>query len=195
MTSEANATTSYETKNPCLNVEGISVKIEDLFRAPEKDGAVVSVRVHRSVKEALARLAAKEGLHGVSELVRYLIAGFLMGKYKLEKPSPKVIAPPIYLNVNVQIHRGAEKERSPQDLELMNVKSEIEEVMREARDFLDKVKRKEVRTSGNDYARKLRAKVFRALIKAVKYALDEETQELKTLFSELNKIIIGSSED
>ncbi|WP_243671264.1 ribbon-helix-helix protein, CopG family [Vulcanisaeta sp. JCM 16161] len=69
-------------------IDDIPVKYEDLFRAPEKDGAVVSVRVHRSVKELLTKLAEKEGLDGVSELLRYLVAGYIMGKYKLIKPEP-----------------------------------------------------------------------------------------------------------
>ncbi len=194
MSTDLNAT-NCELRENYLEIEGIKVRLEDLFRAPEKDGAVVSVRVHRSVKEALAKLAAKEGLHGVSELVRYLIAGFLMGKYKIEKPSPKVLAPPIYLNVSVQVHRGSDRGKSQHELEIMQVKSEIEEVVREAKDFIEKVRRREVKTVGNDYARKLRAKVFRALIKAVKYQLEDETQELKMLFTELNNIILGSSED
>lgn len=187
--------TNCELREQYLEVEGIKIKLEDLFRAPEKDGAVVSVRVHRSVKEALMKLAAKEGLHGVSELVRYLIAGFLMGKYKIEKPSPKVLAPPIYLNVSVQVQRGGERARSPYELEIMQIRSEIHEVIREAREFLDKVRRREVRVTGNEYVRKLRAKVFKALLKAVKYGLDDEKEELKSLFTELTNIILSEREE
>ncbi|WP_054856856.1 ribbon-helix-helix protein, CopG family [Vulcanisaeta sp. JCM 16159] len=82
-------------------IDDVPVRYEDLFRAPEKDGAVVSVRVHKSVKELLTKLAEKEGLDGVSELLRYLVAGYIMGKYKLIKPEPKVITQPIFLNVNI----------------------------------------------------------------------------------------------
>ncbi len=173
-----------------INVEGMNLKLEDLFKAPEKDGTVISVRVHKSVKEALVKLAEKEGLHGVSELVRYIIAGFLMGKYNIVKPSPKVLAPPIYLNVNVvKMSKQVDDNGHDEDLELLEVKSEIEDTIREAEEFIRNVKVRAVRIQGNEYARKLRTKIFRALVKAVKHNLKDHVPRLKELFEELNNLL------
>jgi hypothetical protein len=83
-------------------VREFDLTYNDLFRAPDKEGAIVSVRVHKKVKAVLEDLAKREGLDGVSELVRYLIAGYLLGKYNLERPREKVLVEPIVLTVNVQ---------------------------------------------------------------------------------------------
>ncbi|NPA99871.1 MAG: CopG family transcriptional regulator [Crenarchaeota archaeon] len=177
-----------------IDVDGMKLKFEDLFKAPEKDGTVISVRVHRSVKEALMRLAEKEGLHGVSELVRYIIAGFLMGKYKIVKPDPKVLAPPIYLNINV-VKTTRQASEDPEETELaleaLEAKAEIEEVIKEAEDFISKAKMRAVKLQGNEYARKLRTKIFKAMVKAVRYNFRDRMEKLKQLFEELNNLLIS----
>ncbi|OYT26448.1 MAG: CopG family transcriptional regulator [Thermoprotei archaeon ex4572_64] len=167
-------------------VDGVSLRYEDLFRAPERDGAVVSVRVHRSVKEVLMRLAEKEGLSGVSELIRYLIAGFLMGKYNLVKPEPKTLAPPVYLNININ-RTGSERFRERDELRLA-VKFEIDEVINEIFEFLENARKGSVKIVGNDYARKLRDKALKAMIKALRYGLEEEYEKLKLLQSGLSRL-------
>ncbi|NPA24177.1 MAG: CopG family transcriptional regulator [Crenarchaeota archaeon] len=178
-----------------IDVEGMKLKFEDLFKAPEKDGTVISVRVHRSVKEALLKLAEKEGLHGVSELVRYIIAGFLMGKYKIVKPDPKVLAPPIYLNINVvkatRSSDGDSEDGVEDALEALEAKAEIEEVIKEAEDFIMKAKMRAVKLQGNEYARKLRTRIFKALVKAVRYNFRDRTEKLKQLFEELNNLLVN----
>jgi len=177
-----------------IDVDGMKLRFEDLFKAPEKDGTVISVRVHRSVKEALMRLAEKEGLHGVSELVRYIIAGFLMGKYKIVKPDPKVLAPPIYLNINV-VKTTRPPNENPEEAELaleaLEAKAEIEEVIKEAEDFITKAKLKAVKLQGNEYARKLRTKIFKAMVKAVRYNFRDRIEKLKQLFEELNNLLVN----
>jgi len=181
-----------EISHQVINVEGMKLKLEDLFKAPEKDGTVISVRVHRSVKEVLMKLAEKEGLHGVSELVRYIIAGFLMGRYNIVKPDPKVLAPPIYLNVNVvktSSRQSQDREDGHDDITILEVKSEIEDIIREVEDFINKARIRAIRLQGNEYVKKLRTKVFRALVKAVKYNLRDVVPRLKELFEELNNLL------
>ncbi len=177
-----------------IDVEGMKLRFEDLFKAPEKDGTVISVRVHRSVKEALMKLAEKEGLHGVSELVRYIIAGFLMGKYKIVKPDPKILAPPIYLNISVvktTKSGNGEPEATEDALEALEAKAEIEEVIKEAEDFIMKAKLRAVKLQGNEYARKLRTRIFKAMVKAVRYNFRDRIEKLKQLFEELNNLLIN----
>lgn len=125
-------------------IDDVPVRYEDLFRAPEKDGAVVSVRVHKSVKELLTKLAEKEGLDGVSELLRYLVAGYIMGKYKLIKPEPKVITQPIFLNVN--INKKAIEEHT--DMTQIGLKMEIDELIKESMDVINKVKKGVINQGG-----------------------------------------------
>ncbi len=177
--------------NDVVEIEGVKIKIEDLFKAPEKDGAVVSVRVHRSVKEALMRLAEKEGLHGVSELIRYLIAGFLMGKYGIVKPDPKILAPPIYLNVQVNVNKRSETRTQEyvDDMKVLELKREIEETLRETYDLIDKIRLKLVKVQGNDYIRKLKHRLFKLLTKAVRYNLENEIMAIRNAFVELNKVV------
>ncbi len=170
--------------NDALLFDGIEVKYEDLFRAPDKEGAVISVRVHRRVKEALQRLAKKEGLDGVSELVRYLIAGYLLGRYQLVKPEPRVITQPIYLNVNVV--KGGGRQVKTGEVE---VRLQIRDLIGECLDVLDKVKKGLINPKGNEYLRKLRGKVAKFMIKALKYDLKEEYEELKGIFVTLNSIL------
>lgn len=173
-----------------IQVEGITIKYEDLFRAPEKDGAVVSVRVHRSVKEALAKLAEREGLNGISELIRYLIAGFLIGKYQIIKPEPKVLAPPIYLNVNVS---KVSKEIVNSKFEIkFAIKSEIEDVINEVMEFINNVKKGIVKLHGNDYVRKLKEKLIKCMIKALKHGLDDEYERVKSTYELLTNYLMNN---
>ncbi len=158
-------------------LDDIPIKYEDLFRAPEKDGAVVSVRVHKSVKELLTKLAEKEGLDGVSELLRYLVAGYIMGKYKLIKPEPKVITQPIFLNVNV--NKKTTEEHI--DMTQVGLKMEIEELVKEAMDVISKVKKGLINPRGNEYIRRLRNKAVKYMIKALKYGMEDEYEKLKTI--------------
>ncbi|GAB6946885.1 ribbon-helix-helix protein, CopG family [Vulcanisaeta sp. JCM 16161] len=158
-------------------IDDIPVKYEDLFRAPEKDGAVVSVRVHRSVKELLTKLAEKEGLDGVSELLRYLVAGYIMGKYKLIKPEPRVITQPIFLNVN--INKKAIEERT--DMAQLGLRMEIDELIKESMDVINKVKKGVINPRGNEYIRRLRNKAVKYMVKALKYGMEEEYEKLKTI--------------
>ncbi|WP_054853256.1 CopG family transcriptional regulator [Vulcanisaeta distributa] len=159
-------------------IDDVPVRYEDLFRAPEKDGAVVSVRVHKSVKELLTKLAEKEGgLDGVSELLRYLVAGYIMGKYKLIKPEPKVITQPIFLNVN--INKKAIEEHT--DMAQIGLKMEIDELIKESMDVISKVKKGVINPRGNEYIRRLRNKAVKYMVKALKYGMEEEYEKLKTI--------------
>ncbi|MGC9153463.1 MAG: ribbon-helix-helix protein, CopG family [Vulcanisaeta sp.] len=158
-------------------LDDIPIKYEDLFRAPEKDGAVVSVRVHKSVKELLTKLAEKEGLDGVSELLRYLVAGYIMGKYKLIKPEPRVITQPIFLNVNV--NKKTTEEHI--DMTQVGLKMEIEELVKEAMDTISKVKKGLINPRGNEYIRRLRNKAVKYMVKALKYGMEDEYEKLKTI--------------
>ncbi|MFB6469993.1 MAG: CopG family transcriptional regulator [Vulcanisaeta sp. AZ3] len=166
-------------------IDDIPIKYEDLFRAPEKDGAVVSVRVHRSVKELLTKLADKEGLDGVSELLRYLVAGYIMGKYKLIRPEPKVLAQPIFLNVN--INKKAIEEHV--DLSQVGLKMEIDELIKESMDIISKVKKGIVNPRGNEYIRRLRNKAVKYMIRALKYGLEDEYEKLKAIQITLTSMI------
>ncbi|WP_252901388.1 ribbon-helix-helix protein, CopG family [Vulcanisaeta sp. JCM 14467] len=143
-------------------IDDVPIRYEDLFRAPEKDGAVVSVRVHKSVKELLTKLAEKEGLDGVSELLRYLVAGYIMGKYKLIKPEPHVITQPIFLNVN--INKKAIEEHT--DMAQIGLKMEIDELIKESMDVISKVKKGVINPRGNEYIRRLRNKAVKYMVKA-----------------------------
>ena len=158
-------------------IDDIPVKYEDLFRAPEKDGAVVSVRVHKSVKELLTKLAEKEGLDGVSELLRYLVAGYIMGKYKLIKPEPRVITQPIFLNVNIS--KKTIEEHT--DMAQIGLKMEIDEIIKESMDVINKVKKGVINPKGNEYIRRLRNKAVKYMIKALRYGMEDEYEKLKTI--------------
>ena len=158
-------------------IDDVPIRYEDLFRAPEKDGAVVSVRVHKSVKELLTKLAEKEGLDGVSELLRYLVAGYIMGKYKLIKPEPRVITQPIFLNVN--INKKAIEEHT--DMAQIGLKMEIDELIKESMDVISKVKKGVINPKGNEYIRRLRNKAVKYMVKALKYGMEEEYEKLKTI--------------
>ena len=118
------------------NVKEFDLTYADLFRAPDREGAIVSVRVHRKVKAVLEELAKREGLDGVSELVRYLIAGYLLGKYGIERPREKVLVEPIVLTVNVNKRGEAVEDAVEAELAL----EEIGNVIRDVEDYLRKVK-------------------------------------------------------
>ncbi|WP_069806839.1 CopG family transcriptional regulator [Vulcanisaeta thermophila] len=166
-------------------IDDMAIRYEDLFRAPEKDGAVVSVRVHKSVKELLVRLAQREGLDGVSELLRYLVAGYIMGKYKLVHPEPRVLAQPIFLNVNVNKTQGKDSIEPEQVM----VKVEIDELIKESIQAIEKVKAGIINPRGNEYLRKLRNKVVRYMVKALKYRMEDEYEKLKTIQTTLTTIL------
>jgi hypothetical protein len=166
-------------------IDDIPVKYEDLFRAPEKDGAVVSVRVHKSVKELLTKLAEKEGLDGVSELLRYLVAGYIMGKYKLIKPEPRVIPQPIFLNVNISKKTIEEHTDTAQ----IGLKMEIDEMIKESMDVINKVKKGVINPKGNEYIRRLRNKTVKYMVKALKYGMEDEYEKLKTIQMTLTTLL------
>lgn len=154
---------------------------KNLFRAPDKDGSIVSVRVHRHVKEILAEMARREGLEGVSELVRYLIAGYILGHYRVAKPEPKALVHPIYLTISVE--RGKRTPISEEKAE------EVGMVLREATRFLANVRRGEVIVRGNDYARRLYKKVSRAVKIARELGLEDQYMELLKVKAQLANIV------
>ena len=152
-----------------------------LFAAPDRDGSIVSVRVHKQVKEMLTEIAEKEGLNGVSELVRYIIAGFLIGKYEPARPDPKVLHAPIFLNINVN-----KKEETTRG-EALVISMEAEETTREAEEFLAKVKRGTVQLRGNEYAKKLRDRIAKLMARSLRYGLEDEYAKLRTVFNALQE--------
>lgn len=153
----------------------------DLFRAPDKEGAIVSVRVHRKVKAVLEELAKSEGLDGVSELVRYLIAGYLLGKYNIERPKEKVLVEPIVLTVNVQ--RGGGQTVDDVDYELAAEK--VTAVIRDVEDYIRKIKAGLV-PRNPEIAMRLGEKVARALKTAKKLGMEEEYMKLMKLKAQLS---------
>ncbi|MEZ0319318.1 MAG: ribbon-helix-helix protein, CopG family [Pyrobaculum sp.] len=163
-------------------IKELDLAYSDLFRAPDKEGAVVSVRVHRKVKAVLEELAKREGLEGVSELVRYLIAGYLLGKYNIERPREKVLVEPIVLTVNVQ-------KRAPQldEVEADLAAEEIDVVIRDVEDYVRKVKAGLV-PRNPEVAMKLGKRVAKALKAAKALGLEEEYVKLMKLKAQLSTI-------
>jgi hypothetical protein len=153
----------------------------DLFRAPDKEGAIVSVRVHKKVKAVLEDLAKREGLDGVSELVRYLIAGYLLGKYNIERPKEKVLVEPIVLNINVQKGRNATLD----DVELDLAAGEIATVIKDVEDYIKKVKAGIVQKNP-EIAIRLGKKLVKALKIAKKLGMEEEYMRLIKLKTQLS---------
>jgi hypothetical protein len=153
----------------------------DLFRAPDKEGAIVSVRVHKKVKAVLEELAKREGLDGVSELVRYLIAGYLLGKYNIERPKEKVLVEPIVLNINVQKGRNATLD----DVELDLAAEEVAAVIKDVEDYIKKVKAGIVQKNP-EIAMRLGKKLVKALKIAKKLGLEEEYMRLIKLKTQLS---------
>jgi hypothetical protein len=153
----------------------------DLFRAPDKEGAIVSVRVHKKVKAVLEELAKREGLDGVSELVRYLIAGYLLGKYNIERPKEKVLVEPIVLNINVQKGRNATLD----DVELDLAAEEVAAVIKDVEDYIKKVKAGIVQKNP-EIAMRLGKKLVKALKIAKKLGLEEEYMRLLKLKTQLS---------
>jgi hypothetical protein len=153
----------------------------DLFRAPDKEGAIVSVRVHKKVKAVLEELAKREGLDGVSELVRYLIAGYLLGKYNIERPKEKVLVEPIVLNINVQKGRDATLD----DVELDLAAEEIATVIKDVEDYIKKVKAGIVQKNP-EIAMRLGKKLVKALKTAKKLGMEEEYMRLIKLKTQLS---------
>lgn len=163
-------------------IKELDLTYSDLFRAPDKEGAVVSVRVHRKVKAVLEELAKREGLEGVSELVRYLIAGYLLGKYNIERPREKVLVEPIVLHVNVQ-------KKAPQldDVEADLAAEEIAVVIKDVEDYVRKVKAGLV-PKNPEVAMKLSKRVAKALKAARALGLEEEYVKLMKLKAQLSAI-------
>jgi len=153
----------------------------DLFRAPDKEGAIVSVRVHKKVKAVLEELAKREGLDGVSELVRYLIAGYLLGKYNIERPKEKVLVEPIVLNINVQKGRNATLD----DVELDLAAEEVAAVIKDVEDYIKKVKAGIVQKNP-EIAMRLGKKLVKALKIAKKLGMEEEYMRLIKLKTQLS---------
>ncbi|WP_333638676.1 ribbon-helix-helix protein, CopG family [Pyrobaculum aerophilum] len=163
-------------------VKEFDLTYNDLFRAPDKEGAIVSVRVHRKVKAVLEELAKREGLDGVSELVRYLIAGYLLGKYNIERPKEKVVVEPIVLTVNVQ------KGTPPIDeVEVDLVAEEVASVIRDVEDYVKKVKAGLVQKNP-EIAMKLGKKLAKALKIAKRLGMEEEYVKLMRLKAQLSVI-------
>jgi hypothetical protein len=153
----------------------------DLFRAPDKEGAIVSVRVHKKVKAVLEELAKREGLDGVSELVRYLIAGYLLGKYNIERPKEKVLVEPIVLNINVQKGINATLD----DVELDLAAEEVAAVIKDVEDYIKKVKAGIVQKNP-EIAMRLGKKLVKALKIAKRLGLEEEYMRLLKLKAQLS---------
>lgn len=161
------------------SVKEYDLTYNDLFSAPDKEGAIVSVRVHKKVKAVLEELAEREGLNGVSELVRYLIAGYLLGKYNIERPKERIIVEPIVLTVNVQKSR-----QSVDDVEAELVAEEIEAVIRDVEDYLKKVKAGMVMRNP-EIAARLGKKLIKAIKSAKKLGLVDEYTQLMKLKAQL----------
>ncbi len=162
-------------------VREFDLTYNDLFRAPDKEGAIVSVRVHRKVKSVLEELAKREGLDGVSELVRYLIAGYLLGKYNIERPRERVVVEPIVLTVNVQ------KASSVDDVEFELAVDEVASIIKDVEDYLRKVKAGVV-PRNPEIAMKLNKKLARALKTARRLGMEEEYMKLMRLKAQLSVI-------
>lgn len=159
-------------------IKEFDLKYSDLFSAPDREGAIVSVRVHKKVKAVLEELAKREGLDGVSELVRYLIAGYLLGKYNIERPKEKVLVEPIVLNINVQ------KRQVPEE-EIDIAVEEIYAVIHDVEDYLKKVKMGIIQKNP-EIAMKLSKKVAKALKGARRLGLEEEYVKLMKLKAQLS---------
>jgi hypothetical protein len=162
-------------------VREFDLTYNDLFRAPDKEGAIVSVRVHRKVKAVLEDLAKKEGLDGVSELVRYLIAGYLLGKYNLERPRERVLVEPIVLTVNVQKGGNA----AVDDVEMDLAAEEVSAIIRDVEDYVKKV-RAGVIPRNPEIAMKLGKKLAKALKTAKRLGMEEEYTRLIKLKAQLS---------
>lgn len=161
------------------SVKEYDLTYNDLFSAPDKEGAIVSVRVHKKVKAVLEELAEREGLNGVSELVRYLIAGYLLGKYNIERPKERIIVEPIVLTVNVQKGR-----QSVDDVEAELVAEEIAAVIKDVEDYLKKVKAGMVMRNP-EIAARLGKKLIKAIKSAKKLGLVDEYMQLMKLKAQL----------
>ncbi|MEM0484085.1 MAG: ribbon-helix-helix protein, CopG family [Pyrobaculum sp.] len=163
-------------------IKEFDLTYSDLFRAPDKEGAIVSVRVHKKVKAVLEELAKREGLDGVSELVRYLIAGYLLGKYNIERPRERVLVEPIVLTVNVQ------KNAQPIDeVEIDLAAEEVTAVIKDVEDYVKKVKAGVI-PKNPDIAMRLGKKLARALKIAKKLGMEEEYIKLMKLKAQLTLI-------
>jgi hypothetical protein len=155
-------------------VREFDLTYEQLFSAPDREGSIVSVRVHKKVKSLLEELAEREGLDGVSELVRYLIAGYLMGKYNIVRPERRVVVEPIVLNINVA--KGGDRD----DLDMELALQEVERVVQDAEDYLRKLTMGVV-IKNPEYI----AKLNRQLVKAAKTA---KRMGLNDVYSKILKI-------
>ncbi|MEZ0248581.1 MAG: CopG family transcriptional regulator [Thermoproteus sp.] len=160
-------------------VKEFDLTYEQLFSAPDKEGSIVSVRVHRRVKSVLEELARREGLDGVSELVRYLIAGYLMGKYNIVRPERRVVVEPIVLNINVA--KGASR---VDDLDAELAIQEVERVVQDAEDYLKKLSMGLV-MKNPEYISRLNKQLVKAAKTARRMGLDEVYTKILKLKSQL----------
>ncbi|MEL9990181.1 MAG: CopG family transcriptional regulator [Thermoproteus sp.] len=160
-------------------VKEFDLTYEQLFSAPDKEGSIVSVRVHKKVKSVLEELARREGLDGVSELVRYLIAGYLMGKYNIVKPERRVVVEPIVLNINVA--KGAPR---MDDLDAELAIQEVERIVQDAEDYLKKLSMGLV-MKNPEYISKLNRQLVKAAKTARRMGLDEVYTKILKLKSQL----------
>ncbi len=159
-------------------IKEFNLTYEQLFSAPDKEGSIVSVRVHKKVKEVLEQLAQREGLDGVSELVRYLIAGYLMGKYNIVRPERKVLVEPIVMNINVA--KTARYDELDEELALQ----ELERTIRDAEDYLKKLSMGLV-IKNPEYISKLNKQLIKAAKAAKRMGLDEIYAKILKLKAQL----------
>lgn len=161
-----------------MEVKEFDLTYEQLFSAPDKEGSIVSVRVHKKVKEVLEQLAEREGLDGVSELVRYLIAGYLMGKYNIVRPEKKVVVEPIVLNINVA--KTTRVDELDEELALQ----ELEKIVRDAEDYLKKLSMGLV-IKNPEYIAKLNKQLVKAAKTAKRMGMDEVYSKILKLKAQL----------
>lgn len=161
-------------------IKQFDLTYDELFSAPDKEGSIVSVRVHKKVKSVLEELAKREGLEGVSELVRYLIAGYLMGKYNIVRPERRVLVEPIILNINVA--KGGKAAVDELDMELAI--QEVHRVVQDAEDYIRKLMAGIV-IKNPEYINKLNRQLVKAAKTAKRLGLEDVYTKILKIKSQL----------
>lgn len=161
-------------------IKQFDLTYDELFSAPDKEGSIVSVRVHKKVKSVLEELAKREGLEGVSELVRYLIAGYLMGKYNIVRPERRVLVEPIILNINVA--KGGKAAVDELDMELAI--QEVHRVVQDAEDYIRKLMAGMV-IKNPEYINKLNRQLVKAAKTAKRLGLEDVYTKILKIKSQL----------
>ncbi|CCC80734.1 ribbon-helix-helix protein, CopG family [Thermoproteus tenax] len=161
-------------------IKQFDLTYDELFSAPDKEGSIVSVRVHKKVKSVLEELAKREGLEGVSELVRYLIAGYLMGKYNIVRPERRVLVEPIILNINVA--KGGKAVVDELDMELAI--QEVHRVVQDAEDYIRKLMAGMV-IKNPEYINKLNRQLVKAAKTAKRLGLEDVYTKILKIKSQL----------